>query len=109
MGRPTEQRDPETDLLIRDIADTQNKILTLTSGLYQLQTDYMVAKSELSDPARIGTFKPKRRSRLIQSIYTCNSNWTMLTLHEDADAERHQRWLARFEQRSPVGSSEPHA
>jgi succinoglycan biosynthesis transport protein ExoP len=52
MGRATEQqRDPETDLLIRDIADTQNKILTLTSGLYQLQTDYMVAKAELSDPA----------------------------------------------------------
>ena len=38
-------------MLIRDIADTQNKIQTLTSGLFQLQTDYMVAKSELSDPA----------------------------------------------------------
>jgi capsular exopolysaccharide synthesis family protein len=52
MNRATEtQRDPETDLLIRDIADTQGKIQTLTSGLFQLQTDFMVAKSELSDPA----------------------------------------------------------
>jgi polysaccharide biosynthesis transport protein len=44
-------RDPETELLIRDIADTQGKIQALTSGLYQLQTDFMVAKGELSDPA----------------------------------------------------------
>jgi succinoglycan biosynthesis transport protein ExoP len=52
MGRPTgEQHDPETDLLIRDIADTQNKIQTLTTGLFQLQTDFWVAKAELSDPA----------------------------------------------------------
>ncbi len=52
MGRPTgSDHDPETDLLLRDIADTQGKAETLTSGLYQLQTDYMVAKSELSDPA----------------------------------------------------------
>ena len=51
MSRSTDQRDPETDLLIRDIADTQNKIQTLTSALFQLQTDYMVAKAELSDPA----------------------------------------------------------
>jgi succinoglycan biosynthesis transport protein ExoP len=52
MNRTTgDQRDPETDLLIRDIADIQNKIQTLTTGLFQLQTDYMVAKSELSDPA----------------------------------------------------------
>jgi capsular exopolysaccharide synthesis family protein len=52
MNRATDgQRDPETDLLIRDIADTQNKIQTLTSGLFQLQTDYVVAKGELSDPA----------------------------------------------------------
>ncbi len=41
MGRPTDQRDPETDLLIRDLADTQAKIQTLTAGLFQLQTDYM--------------------------------------------------------------------
>ncbi len=52
MKRPIgDQRDPETDLLIRDIADTRAKIQTLTSGLFQLQTDYMVMKSELSDPA----------------------------------------------------------
>jgi capsular exopolysaccharide synthesis family protein len=53
MNRNTAEqaRDPETDLLIRDIADTQSKIQTLTSGLFQLQTDYMVAKGELSDPA----------------------------------------------------------
>jgi polysaccharide biosynthesis transport protein len=54
MNRSTNDgpfRDPETDLLIRDIADTQAKIQALTSGLFQLQTDYMVAKSELSDPA----------------------------------------------------------
>jgi capsular exopolysaccharide synthesis family protein len=51
MGRPTDQRDPETDLLIRDIADTQGKIQTLTAGMYQLQTDYLVAKAELSDPS----------------------------------------------------------
>jgi capsular exopolysaccharide synthesis family protein len=52
MGRSTEgQRDPETDLLLRDVADTQNKIETLTTGLYQLQTDYVVAKSEVSDPS----------------------------------------------------------
>jgi len=52
MNRPTEtQRDPETDLLIRDIADTQAKLQSLTSGLFQLQTDFMVAKNELSDPA----------------------------------------------------------
>src|SRR3954451_20534187 len=48
MGRPTDQRDPETDLLIRDIADTQQKIQMLTTGMYQLQTDYLVAKAELS-------------------------------------------------------------
>jgi beta-lactamase regulating signal transducer with metallopeptidase domain len=41
---------PETELLIRDIAGVQKKIETLTSGYYQLQTDYMVAKGELSDP-----------------------------------------------------------
>src|SRR4051812_14421436 len=52
MNRATDgQRDPETELLIRDIADTQNKIQTLTTGLFQLQTDYMVAKAELNDPA----------------------------------------------------------
>ena len=53
MNRTTAEqiRDPETDLLIRDIADTQNKIQTLTSALFQLQTDYLVAKAELSDPA----------------------------------------------------------
>jgi capsular exopolysaccharide synthesis family protein len=52
MNRTTDgQRDPETDLLIRDIADTQAKIQGLTSGLFQLQTDFMVAKNELSDPA----------------------------------------------------------
>jgi capsular exopolysaccharide synthesis family protein len=53
MNRPTGEqiRDPETDLLIRDIADTQNKIQTLTSALFQLRTDFMVAKGELSDPA----------------------------------------------------------
>jgi len=38
-------------LLIRDIADSQNKIQLLTSSLFQLQTDYIVAKTELSDPA----------------------------------------------------------
>ncbi len=45
------QRDPETDLLLRDIADTQTKAEALTSGLYQLQTDYMIAKSQLTSPA----------------------------------------------------------
>lgn len=50
MGRTTDERDPETDLLIRDIADTNTKIQTLTSGIFQLQTDFIVAKSELSDP-----------------------------------------------------------
>src|SRR5262249_21705137 len=51
LGRSTgDHGDPETDLLIRDIADTNTKIQTLTAGLFQLQTDYIVAKSELSDP-----------------------------------------------------------
>jgi capsular exopolysaccharide synthesis family protein len=51
MGHTTpDQRDPETELLIRDIADTNTKMQALTSGLFQLQTDYIVAKQELSDP-----------------------------------------------------------
>ena len=52
------QRDPETDLLIRDIADTQTKTRHLTSGLFQLQTDFMIAKSELE---RSGTVRSSSR------------------------------------------------
>ncbi len=52
VGRPQgHEPDPETDLLLHDIADTQAKVESLTTAYYQLQTDYMVAKSELSDPA----------------------------------------------------------
>ena len=51
MNRPTADRDPETELLLRDIADTQTKVETLTTALIQLQTEYVIAKNELSDPA----------------------------------------------------------
>jgi capsular exopolysaccharide synthesis family protein len=53
MGRPQGEdgRDPETDLLIREIADTQKKIEDMTSALIQLQTDFVVAKNELTAPA----------------------------------------------------------
>ncbi len=52
MGRATEtERDPATELLLRDIADTQRKRDEITSAMYQLQTNYMVAKGQANDPA----------------------------------------------------------
>jgi beta-lactamase regulating signal transducer with metallopeptidase domain/biopolymer transport protein ExbD/C-terminal processing protease CtpA/Prc len=52
MGRQpgNDSQDPETQLLLRQIADTQTKIENLTSAYMQLETDYRVAKGELSDP-----------------------------------------------------------
>src|SRR4051812_9226939 len=51
MGKQTgDKHDPKTDLILHDIADLQKKKDDLTSMLYSLQTDYMVGKSELSDP-----------------------------------------------------------
>jgi capsular exopolysaccharide synthesis family protein len=47
----TNGADPETDLLLRSIADTQGKVETLTSALYQLNTDFLVAKTQLNNPA----------------------------------------------------------
>src|SRR5204863_2785004 len=53
MGRQpgNDSQDPETQLLLRQIADNQTKIENLTTAYMQLQTDYIVAKGELSDPA----------------------------------------------------------
>ena len=50
MDHGVNSRDPEIDLLVRDIADAQQKIEVLTSEYFQLRADYMVAKRELSDP-----------------------------------------------------------
>lgn len=44
-------RDAETDLLLREISDTQKKKDDLTSALYASQTDFMIMKQELEDPA----------------------------------------------------------
>lgn len=53
-GRPQgNSRDAETDLLLRDIADTQKKKDDLTSQIYQAQTEFMIMKGELEDPALI--------------------------------------------------------
>src|SRR4051812_7695301 len=52
MGKQTgDKHDPKTDLILHDIADLQKKKDDLTSILYQLQTDYMIGKTEYSDPA----------------------------------------------------------
>lgn len=52
MGRVQTENgeDPEAQLLLRDIADTQHKIEDLTSAFIKLRTDYTVARSELLDP-----------------------------------------------------------
>jgi capsular exopolysaccharide synthesis family protein len=44
------ERDPHTDLLLRDIADTRNKMSQLESYMYQLQTEYAIGKSRVEDP-----------------------------------------------------------
>jgi capsular exopolysaccharide synthesis family protein len=45
--------DPQAELLLRDISDTQHKKDELTSQLYQTQTDFMIMKGELEDPSVI--------------------------------------------------------
>ncbi|MEX2308006.1 MAG: polysaccharide biosynthesis tyrosine autokinase [Pirellulales bacterium] len=53
-GRPQgENNDPETDLLLRDIASLQSRKSEIESQLYQMQTDFAVAKSQLEDPRMI--------------------------------------------------------
>jgi capsular polysaccharide biosynthesis protein len=53
LGRPQGEsdRDPELELLLRDVADSQKKIEDMTAAIIQLQTDFAVARNELSDPA----------------------------------------------------------
>ena len=53
LGRPQgdDGRDPELELLLRGLADTQKKVEDYTAALIQLQTDFAVARAELSDPA----------------------------------------------------------
>jgi capsular exopolysaccharide synthesis family protein len=51
-GSPqADDRDTQTELLLRTIADTQKKKDDLTAELYKTQTDFMIMKSELEDPA----------------------------------------------------------
>ena len=51
-GSPqADDRDTATELLLRTIADTQKKKDDLTTELYKTQTDFMIMKSELEDPA----------------------------------------------------------
>jgi len=52
LGRPQDSTkgDAETELLLRDISDTQHKKEELTTQLYQTQTDFMIMKGELEDP-----------------------------------------------------------
>jgi capsular exopolysaccharide synthesis family protein len=45
------QRDAETEILLRNIAEISKKKDDLTSQLYQTQTEFMIMKSELEDPA----------------------------------------------------------
>ena len=47
------QKDPEGDLLLREIADLQRKKADLESRMIQYQTDFVVMKSKLEDPALI--------------------------------------------------------
>jgi succinoglycan biosynthesis transport protein ExoP len=52
MGRQpgNDTQDPETQLLLRQLADNQTKIENLTTAYMQLETDYRVARGELNDP-----------------------------------------------------------
>lgn len=43
-------RDPQTDLLLRDIADTQQKMGALETYMFQLQTDFAIAKGRFESP-----------------------------------------------------------
>ena len=53
-GRPeSEDRDDETDILLRDIYALQNRKSELESGMYQMQTDYAIMKGRLEDPQLI--------------------------------------------------------
>jgi capsular exopolysaccharide synthesis family protein len=50
QGLPAAQdKDAETELLLRDISDTEKTKDDLTKQLYQYQTDFMIMKSELQD------------------------------------------------------------
>lgn len=52
--RPYDQnRDAKTELLLRDIQEAQKKQDDLTSQLFQNQTDFVITKNELEDPALI--------------------------------------------------------
>ena len=42
---------PETAILVRNIADTKTKLDALINAFMQLQSDYMAARRELTDPA----------------------------------------------------------
>lgn len=51
-GRPEAAgSDAETQLLVRDISETQKKKDDLTAQLYQTQADFVIMKGELEDPA----------------------------------------------------------
>jgi capsular exopolysaccharide synthesis family protein len=54
-GRPagSEGRDPETELLIRDLDATQKKRDELTNKLYDTRIEFLMLKGELDDPALI--------------------------------------------------------
>ncbi len=50
--RPYDQnRDAKTELLLRDIQEAQRKQDELTSQIFQNQTDFVITKNELEDPA----------------------------------------------------------
>lgn len=52
-GHPqhSDREDAETELLLRSISDTQQQKEDITKQLYQTQTDFMIMKSDLEDPA----------------------------------------------------------
>jgi capsular exopolysaccharide synthesis family protein len=52
--RPYDQnRDPKTELLLRDIQEAQRKLDELSSQIFQSQTDFLITKNELEDPGLV--------------------------------------------------------
>jgi capsular exopolysaccharide synthesis family protein len=46
----SDERDPHTELMLREIAGQQSKLEALESHVYQLQADYAITKSRIEDP-----------------------------------------------------------
>jgi hypothetical protein len=44
------ERDPHTDLLLREIAESRSKMSALETQIYQMQTEYAIARSRVEDP-----------------------------------------------------------